>query len=209
MSVQASCIMCGKPAVFPYHGRVKLYQETGRAYCSRPCVSAYQSKVSSETMARTNRQYASERMTNRNPMRRADVRARVSDTLRSINHKPPVQGGNGKEPPKAEQALMRMLEPFGFVHQHPISTGLKREHGYPTCYKPDAAHPQLKIAVEADGRSHKALARRAQDVKKDTFLQCNGWTVLRFTNREILEEPMTVMFTILKLMNSTPTSQME
>jgi very-short-patch-repair endonuclease len=147
-------------------------------------------------------------MLNHNPMKRADVRAKVSNSLKAIGHKPVEQGGNGKEMPKAEQALMQMLSAFGFVHQYAIKTGL-RTHGYPTCYKPDAANPILKIAVEADGASHKALVRQAQDLKKDTFLKCSGWTVLRFTNEEILTNPTTVMFTILKSINSILTSQTE
>lgn len=171
--------------------------------CSSVCAKIHVSN----TMARTNRKYASDRMIERNPMRHQEIRNKVSSTLRAMKHKPPVQGGNGKDLPAAEKELIRVLSVFGFVPQYAIPTGVPRGMGYPTCYKPDMAHPVLKIAVEADGRSHESVARKAQDEKKDTFLRCKGWTVLRFTNEQIMTDVQSVVFTISKSMSSILTSQ--
>lgn len=57
--------------------------------------------------------------------------------------------------------------------------------GYPTHYKVDLLHPELKIAVEIDGASHASLKRREQDRKKDSYLRKCGWRVLRLLNADV------------------------
>jgi len=44
------------------------------------------------------------------------------------------------------------------------------------------------LAIEIDGNSHCLLSRQAQDRKKENFLKSLGWTVLRFTNQQVIEE---------------------
>lgn len=84
--------------------------------------------------------------------------------------------------------LAKML---GWPMEVVIRTGYSGREGagYPSHYKADLAHEGLKIAVEIDGRSHSSLKRQAQDAKKERFLRGLGWTVLRFTNEEVLENP--------------------
>jgi len=194
-------------------GAAKWYFETkGRGYCSKECSKAYRSEVSSATMARTNREHASARMTTKNPMRKAETRAKVSMTLRGMKHKPQQQGGNGKQPPMAELILETLFEGMGFVMQPAIKTRASgTAERFPASYKPDLGHWGLKIAIEADGPSHGALSRQAQDAKKDAFLRGIGWTVLRFTNRQIMLTPEVVveevMSTISRLTLCTPMSQ--
>src|SRR5574343_1868696 len=48
------CFMCGESATLSQGYQKKLYEETGRAYCSIKCSTEFRSGVSSETMARTN-----------------------------------------------------------------------------------------------------------------------------------------------------------
>jgi len=98
---------------------------------------------------------------------------------------------------------------LGFMAQPVIRTGVKKGDArkIPPCYKPDLGNFRLKIALEADGGSHGS--RRHLDEKKDAFLRGLGWTVLRFTNEEILNRPDQVatkaMSTILRLTGSTLT----
>ena len=212
MKPQPLCLMCLKPADMTPRHRQKMYEETGRAYCSKTCAMAYRAKCSSEAMTRTNLKYASARMLANNPMRNEETRKKVSETLRAINHAPKIRGGNGKPATAAESALALILDGLGFMPQHAILTKMPMGSGYPPCYKPDSANVALKLAVEADGNSHALLSRQAQDAKKDEFLRGLGWTVLRFTNHTILTEPAqvlkTVLSTISKLKGCTPTSQM-
>jgi very-short-patch-repair endonuclease len=69
---------------------------------------------------------------------------------------------------------------------------MKAGSGFPTCYKPDLAFPEIKLAVEVDGASHSRLDRQSQDVKKTNFLTGLGWTVLRFSNKRALEDTQNV-----------------
>lgn len=121
-------------------------------------------------------------------MRSADVRAKVSATLRRIGHKPRIRGGNGTGPTPAEKALVAALGP-PWQTGLPVPTKVKRAPGcgYPTCYKLDVADESTKTCIEVDGPSHGTAARKAQDAKKTALLNGLGWTVYRVTNREVLE----------------------
>jgi hypothetical protein len=115
-----------------------------------------------------------------------EVRERLSLTLKKIGHKPSIQGGNGRGL-SYPQALL--LERLGeeWVAEYAEKTGQARGSGYPRHYKIDIAHLAKKIAVEVDGPSHQLLTRKAQDRKKEDFLRSLGWTVLRLSNRRVME----------------------
>lgn len=108
--------------------------------------------------------------------------AKISQTLRAMGHGPTdaTRGGNGRPPTKQESILLEVLGP-NWIYNYAISLGARKD-GYPTCYKVDVGNPQLKIGIEADGRSH----NRIIDQKKDEMLTSLGWTVLRFSNQDIL-----------------------
>lgn len=210
---EAACSWCGKLTTFGGSG-LSYLKSTGRGYCSASCSSAYRSKRSSETASITNTKYASDRMKSKNPMARPETRAKVSASLKALSHSPPIRGGNGKPPTVPETILSAMFGDVGFVPQGVIRTGYPSGNGvYPPCYKPDLVNFPLRLAIEADGGSHSACARKAADAKKDSFLIGLGWTVLRFSNQTILTRPESVweevMSTISRLKGCIPTSQME
>lgn len=124
-----------------------------------------------------------ERIANLNPMSRPECRSKVSQTLKAIGHRPPVQGGNGRGLTRPEAELLKLLPGWA---PHVVRTGL-RHAGYPAHYKLDLANPSRMICVEVDGSSHNALTRQEQDRRKTEFLASRGWIVLRFSNREILD----------------------
>lgn len=196
--VPAVCSECGAECTVS-GWTLERWRTHQRAYCSKDCSSAYRSRVSSETMARTNRVHASARMKTNNPMARDDVRLKMIASAKGRKFK--IRGGNGAPPTKAEIALMGMFGPLGFVAQHIFRTG----HKDPTHYKIDCANPYLRIAIEADGHSHASRDRQASDARKDARLIAAGWRVLRFTNQQILEQPSMVLSTTLRLLESTPT----
>lgn len=202
--VPATCHRCRSPflAVKKAH-RWKV--NAGKpVFCSAGCTKAHCADVSARSMAETNRKFASARMKANNPMRREDVRRRVSDSMRAIGHKPPIQGGNGR----GLTAPERLLAEATGLSPHVVPTG-GRGHGYPTNYKLDLANPRVKLSIEIDGGSHKSLAVREADERKTYFLESRGWTVLRFTNEEVLADvtrcARTVESTTLRLTGSTPT----
>jgi very-short-patch-repair endonuclease len=84
----------------------------------------------------------------------------------------------------------------GLALHYVVPTGGRKKGGPPTHYKLDLAAPLLKLAVEVDGNSHCPLNRKAQDRKKEAWLRGAGWTVLRFTNAEVLDDTATCAQTV-------------
>lgn len=172
----------------------------GRAYCSEECKVQYLRRLSSETMARTNRRDASTRMRERNPMREESSRQKMASTLRAIGHRP-TPGGNGNGPTVPQLTMANALGE-GWIMEYPVKTGLR----WPPCYKVDIGHPGMKIAVELDGGSHATLSRKAEDAVRDERLRGVGWTVLRFKNTEAMERLSECLSTISASPAYTPTS---
>ena len=111
--------------------------------------------------------------------------ARISATLRKIGWRPPIRKGNGTGLTAAEALLHPHLQLLGFEWNVPIALG-GRQPGYPTCYKVDFGHRELKLALEVDGFSHASRARQAQDRKKEEKLSQLGWRVFRVKNTQVL-----------------------
>ena len=68
---------------------------------------------------------------------------------------------------------------------------------YPTNYKVDIGHKQLRIAIEVDGKNHNSRKTKERDRKKLNMLSHLGWKVLRFTNQEIEDRSTDVVKMIL------------
>jgi hypothetical protein len=102
------------------------------------------------------------------------------------NNKPSIQGGNGRGTTVPQDILLSALV-NGWEAEYIVTLGSYKTTGYPNHYKIDIANPKLKIAVEVDGGSHNTFLRQAQDKKKEEKLIEMGWTVLRFKNREVIE----------------------
>lgn len=183
-----------------------------RAFCSEQCKREKVSKEASERMAATNRRYASERMKRKNPMHNGVSKDKMKATLKEIGWKPPVRGGNGTGPTVPQK---RLADALGIESEYAIRTGATRNdpRRLPTAYKVDLAYPSKKLAIEIDGQSHGVLSRQAQDRKKEAFLRSIGWTVLRFSNKQVMEHleecVRTVTSTISKLKETTTTTPTE
>ncbi len=50
----------------------------------------------------------------------------------------------------------------------------------------DFAVPEERLAIEVDGETHGSASGMVRDARRDEFLTSRGWSVLRFTNREVL-----------------------
>lgn len=122
------------------------------------------------------------RMLENNPMHCNATRAKVSNTLREKGHAPRVRGGNGRPLPRAHKMLAEIL---GWPVEWTVATGKGRGHHYSI----DIANPSIKVAVEVDGKSHKALLRKKTDSEKDEYLRSQGWLVLRVSNEQVLQDP--------------------
>ena len=186
------CAECQKDVICEgKKGREKVRR--GRAYCSEECKKKFLSRLYSKTMAETNRKYASERMKKNNPMKRPEIRKKVSTQLRAMGWKPPVRGGNGHL--TIPQKLLSCA--LGWEMEVAIKTKMGRHSGFPSCYKADVGEPLLKIAIEIDGSSHSSLKVQEKDKKKTEFLESIGRKVLRFSNQEVMENLQECVKTVI------------
>lgn len=201
--VETTCTECGTPVTLTLKARKDSFRRSGRAYCSDDCRDTWVRRDSSQRMARTNRVHASERMRRDNPMHSAEVRGRMSDTLKRIGHRPPLRGGNGSGLTEPQRLLAECL---GWETE---SVVVPRDGERPYHYRVDIAHPTMKVAVEVDGGSHFSLARQASDQRRDERLSALGWLVFRFSNRDATERTAecarTVLSTTSKWTPRTPT----
>lgn len=182
--IVAPCSICGTVFTLP-QPKWAYWRKTGRAICSTACRKMSANRTRPGPMSEAGRASLAARMTTNNPMNEPETRAKVSARLREIGHKPPVRGGNGRGLTRPQLLLSEAL---GWSTELVIPTGQRRKGGLPSHYKVDVGNRDLKVAVEVDGSSHASLARQEQDRRKTQWLAGQGWTVLRFTNREVLAD---------------------
>ena len=95
-----------------------------------------------------------------------------------------------RELTKAEAAMWTMprdLRPYGarFRRETPIGP-----------YIADFAWLSARLVIEVDGDSHETDEGRVHDLRRDAFLQAQGFTVLRFDNAQVVDGPDYVFVTI-------------
>jgi Protein of unknown function (DUF559) len=135
----------------------------------------------------------------RNPFKNSD---RIKNPTTDFSH---LIGGNGNALPAAHQMLADRL---GWPIEYPVGVTPIRL-GYTRCYRIDLANPDLMVAVELDGASHRTPDQKARDAKKDAFLREKGWTVLRFWNSAVIKDIEAVVATIEAITKRRPVISME
>jgi very-short-patch-repair endonuclease len=95
----------------------------------------------------------------------------------------------------AERALWKLLRSRAlggkFRRQHPIGP-----------FVVDFFCVESWLVVEADGAPH--FPRPPRDVARDHWLRLVGCTVLRFPNRQIMEDPDSVLLAIRRRLHASP-----
>jgi len=177
---------CGAMIDIDTHGRRQKYVQQGGIYC-HDCI----------------KRKLSERMTRDNPMNSKESREKMSKELRVKGHRPTVLGGNGRGFTRGQTALWKALG-RGWWAEFIVPTGHCRdESGLPTNFKVDLANSYYGIAIEIDGGSHTGELSKAEDERKNKFLESKGWTVLRFRNREVLNNFDSVMSKIMSTISKS------
>lgn len=118
----------------------------------------------------------------REVIRRPDVQAKrlaLIERQRAMGF-PGLTYHNGSGPTVAQKMLFDAL-PVGAVMEFPVSMG---SVGTPA--RVDIAIPLFRLAIEVDGHSHSIQSRKDIDAKKERVLRERGWTLLRFSNAEIV-----------------------
>jgi very-short-patch-repair endonuclease len=69
------------------------------------------------------------------------------------------------------------------------------------CYIVDFCCPSEKLIIELDGDPHGEYHKIQEDEKRDKYIQSLGFTVLRFENRFVFQEPEYLKNEIRKVIN--------
>ena len=159
-----NCLCCGKE-IRPrfYHGKPMREDAWNRTkYCSISCSKKVE-----------------------NPMFSESVKQKVSEKLKELGHKPPIQGGNGKTMPLPQKLLSEALNA---ATEYPvITTENQRNEGAAHCYKLDVALPYLRLGIQLDGAGHSCRKVRRTDKRIRNWLAELGWSVLHISNSRVLE----------------------
>ena len=97
-----------------------------------------------------------------------------------------TRGGNGKY--TTPQLTLWKSLPDDWELEVAVPTGYAPgEFGYPSNYKVDIGHWEMKVGIEVDGSGHRLKDASLLDVKKMELLSRLGWIVLRFTNEDVMK----------------------
>lgn len=189
--MEMNCGTCGSPVEWSSltKSQKDKAKSRGRAYCTKECgLAAIRAMRLAEAPARSERMRGQtpwwEKQGLPNPSQVPEYRDKATATLKAMGHRPRVQGGNGRDLPEPHKMLWAKFPSWRV--EFPVGVG-KVFPGMPTHYMIDLANLSRKIAVEIDGGSHLAKKVRDRDARKDKFLRGLGWTVLRFTNQEVMD----------------------
>ena len=89
--------------------------------------------------------------------------------------------------PTPEETFLCSLFPQA-VWNHTIYANYRRKHGGWHWYKADLAFLQVKLDVEVDGGCHLRPQRILRDQRRDRDVSAVGWTVLRFSNEQVMND---------------------
>lgn len=138
-----------------------------------------------------NQSKSSERMKNNNPMKNDVAREKMISTLKQNQRNCFNNCGNGHVS-YVESLLIDDMIKLGFVYNLPINTRVARERfpekRYAYNYKPDFVHVELKLCVEIDGTNHTNSKEIERDKKKEDCLRFLGYSTIRFTNEQVINE---------------------
>ncbi|GAA1461168.1 endonuclease domain-containing protein [Williamsia maris] len=99
----------------------------------------------------------------------------------------PAVSGRPHPASVAEQRL------HAYLAQHVWSSGARWNEAFApdplaAPIRVDIVWPHARCVVEIDGDDHRSVAKYAADRRRDNMLQLAGYTVYRFTNREVLDD---------------------
>jgi hypothetical protein len=219
--VEKVCMQCGRVYYLKSMGQLSA----GQKFCSKRCAAIYRfcgTKVGMEYAARMRRggngwkgkknPTTAERMRTKNPMYNPDVKERARQAL--VGRTFLSRGGNGQLTPQ-QVALCQALGLPESAMEFVIPTAGARQdfESLPPAYKVDLGIPEVRLAIEVDGRTHKLKKWKFLDRRKTAVLNFLGWSVLRFWNEEV-DQDLTrcvqmVWSTISRLKETITTSLME
>jgi hypothetical protein len=111
------------------------------------------------------------------------------------------RGGNGT--PTKQQILLHSI--IGGYLEYPIGIPSEVKQYFnspPNKYAVDIGLPEYQLAIEVDGKTHQTKKWKFLDKRKEEILSHLGWSVLRFTNKDIDDNPQKIAQVIQKYIAS-------
>jgi len=94
--------------------------------------------------------------------------------------------------------MWRLLYPFRTGDYH-----FRKQVQFGPYYADFACH-HAKLVIEVDGDTHGATAAISHDLRRDDFLRMRGYTVLRFSNLDVMTNPDGVFDVISTALDGQP-----
>lgn len=200
--VTITCCACGKS----WQRRSQGKKHNAQKYCLA-CSRAKGMRAAYRYWKGRHNPHAAARMRGpKNPMHNPEYVEKMR--LKMVGRTFLARGGNSKITPQQERVATFFQAPVEFAV--PTKSVRGQFPSLPPCYKVDVGFPDVRLAVEIDGNSHKLKKWKFLDHRKTAVLNALGWCVLRFWNQEVDEDidqvVATITSTILKLKTSTTTS---
>jgi very-short-patch-repair endonuclease len=101
----------------------------------------------------------------------------------------------------AEQALERHLARCDWATGRQWNQ-VRSGHPLVPLIRVDLMWPDARCVVEIDGADHRGALKYAADRRRDNALALDGFVVLRFTNDEVVDDPVRVLATIEALLSA-------
>jgi len=129
----------------------------------------------------------SERMRANNPMNNPESVAKMAQSLNGRTFL--AREGNGQRTKPQKRLCQALGLPEENMEWVILTAPVKGKFpSLPNHYKVDIAIPQIQLAIEADGASHKLKKWKFLDKRKTEILAALGWKVLQFTNEQVNQE---------------------
>jgi hypothetical protein len=133
---------------------------------------------------------ASDRMKTDNPMWKPGIKEKMTQSMKGKTFL--SRGGNGQIT-KQQRIIYDLLIQINknWILEYPIKTKevFDQFPSLPPYYSPDIGNPEIKVAIEIDGKTHKQQKWKFLDHRKTEVLNALGWKVLRFWNEEVDQNP--------------------
>lgn len=165
-----NCVRCGKPFVNVKRNKTRLF-------CSRSCATKTRRGQNKGWIPGPEwREKASKRMKASNPMANPVNREKATTKMRGRTFSG-IRGGNGQLTPQQ----ITLATALGWEMEVAIPSGNPKW----TTLVVDIGNPDLKIAVEVDGYSHRTTKQKNRDQMKAEMLKTIGWLLIRFWNSQV------------------------
>ena len=92
------------------------------------------------------------------------------------------------------ESLLRLLLALAGMPQPKVQVPVRHPGG---TYYGDLGYPDRKLILEADGKDHHSKWDQVmKDMARQNLIVLDGWTVLRFSWRQVLYQPELVIRTV-------------